>query len=88
MARKTHSMVTIEVTGRGEFPMDMLRRDYASPARSEDAERIAALMQEVRETGWSEGVTWENPIRLNVFATGGPTLARWDSFGWLAREVV
>ncbi len=80
--RKTHTIVTIEVAGRGEFPMDMLRYDMACPVRGEDAARLTSIIGDSALTGYHTGVSWENPIRLHVFTPGGPTFARWLSFGW------
>ena len=88
MARKTHEIVTIEVAGPGEFPMDMLRYDMACPVRSEDAFRIGMLCRQSSEEDWADGVAWSNPIRLHVFKPGGATNARWLSFGWSVRQVV
>lgn len=85
MARKTHTIVTVEVAGRGEFPMDMLRYDMACPVRNEDVARLEALSYEVRETGWTDGVSWDAPMQLHIFMPGGPTFARWLSFGWSVR---
>lgn len=85
--RKTHTIQTIEVAGRGEFPTDMLRYDMACPVRSEDAEHIAKLCWQYATEGWADGATWENPIRLHVFMPGGATIARWLSFGWSVRVV-
>ena len=87
MTRKTHTIVTIEVAGKGEFPIDMLRYDMACPVRGEDIERIAVLCWQSATEGWADGATWEKPIRLHVFASGGPTIARWLSFGWGVRVV-
>ncbi len=87
MARKTHTIVTIEVAGRGEFPMDMLRYDMACPVRGEDATRIEALVGEASVSGFTNGVGWDDPIRLHVFMPGGPTNARWLSFGWGVRVI-
>ncbi len=87
MARKTHTIQTIEVAGRGEFPMDMLRYDMACPVRGEDVALIGALCWQANAEGYAEGATWENPIRLHVFMPGGPTIARWLSFGWSVRVV-
>jgi len=88
MARKTHSVVTIEVAGRGEFPMDMLRYDMACPVRGDDAARIGLQAHAYELDGVEpDTVTWNNPIRLHVFSVTGPTLARWLSFGWSVREI-
>lgn len=88
MARKTHTIQTIEVSGHGEFPWDMLRYDMACPVGSVDMDKLMALMEDVKETGWADGIAYDDPIRLHVFQPGGATVARWFSFGWTVREVV
>ena len=88
MARKPHTIQTIEVAGPGDFPVDMLRYDMAVPVRSEDAISIAQMIGEAHEMGGAFGVGWDNPIRLHVFMPGGATTARWLSFGWSVREVL
>jgi len=58
------------VSGRGDFPYDMLRYDNAWPATGEDAARLFYLddRREVRS------------IRMRSYQR--PTIDRWSSFGW------
>ena len=55
------------VTGRGEFPLDMLRYDACWPASSSDV----AKMEAVRE-----------PRSIVMASYNAPTTGRWLSFGW------
>jgi hypothetical protein len=59
------------VVGRGEFPYDMLRYDSCCPDRSEDASAMR------------DGVG-QRQVQLRRYAvnSGGPTVERWQSFGW------
>jgi hypothetical protein len=72
------SYCRIRATGRGAFPIDMLRFLQAWPATSEDAVAI-------HESIWS-GNNVERSIVLELDATGrhiGPhSLMRFVSFGW------
>jgi hypothetical protein len=57
------------VKGRGEFPVDMLRRDQCYPYRTEDAHAILG-----------DATTKE---REGVFVSPRPpNIDRWASFGW------
>lgn len=58
------------VRGRGEFPWDMLRSDEAFPVTYEDGWRMAHCRENHRE------------VSLRTHRRGGPTEARWASFGW------
>lgn len=55
-----------EVTGRGAFPLDMLRYDEAFPTDVGDG-----LILNERRT-----------VRLATDRISGPTVGRWESFGW------
>ena len=66
-----------EVMGSGEFPIDMLRYDGAIPSRGIDAQAIMRSFDPGRE---------RQIIRLmSVFHK--PTVARWQSFGWLVGDI-
>ena len=67
-----------EVTGSGKFPMDMLRYDRAYPDSSVDASLIEYCID--RHPRTPQTIT----LRTEAHA---PTVARWNSFGWYAREV-
>lgn len=80
MARKakaTHSEVTFEVTGSGEFPIDMLRYDVCVPATGTDASSIEREGHRV--------------VKLRRFyPVGGratPEDARWLSWGWRVSKI-
>lgn len=56
------------VTGRGKFPIDMLRYDAAWPATSVDGSKME---------------DYENkPRSIQIRSYQEPTIARWSSFGW------
>lgn len=67
------------VTGRGRFPLDMLRYDSCFPASESDAYKIEATYEEYSK--WSIRIA--KPTR-NLVVVGGKddfTIARWESFG-------
>lgn len=57
------------VTGRGSFPLDMLRYDACWPMSSSDVSKMDA----------SAG---RDPRSIAMRSYTQPTLARWSSFGW------
>jgi len=61
------------VTGRGDFPWDMLRFDECWPTGIEDGNAIG---------GVSQRGTDRRSVRLRTHRIGGPSLKRWESFGW------
>jgi len=58
------------ISGRGNFPLDMLRYDCCYPSSPQDVSKIEG--REPREI---------TLIAANPFA---PTKGRWASFGWTA----
>lgn len=66
--------ITIEATGRGVFPADMLRHDVASYLNAEEKHTADNLL--VIRT-----------IRLHVAKRRFFTPDRWMSLGWAAREI-
>ena len=62
------------VTGRGEFPYDMLRYDMCHPSGPDDAAAISAPLEK-------DYMKWRQ-IRMVSYAAAGPTVDRWRSFGW------
>lgn len=56
------------VSGRGAFPLDMLRHDRACPDTSDDV----YVMERTDD---------ERTVRLVSHFTA-PTVGRWQSFGW------
>jgi hypothetical protein len=64
------------VEGKGPFPFDMLRYDHAYPATQEDVNVMSneylAIQRSERHVN----------LRMYCFAKDGPTMDRWESFGW------
>jgi len=81
------SLVLVEypVTGRGEFPLDMLRYDSSWPATQDDVAKITRTLDvmvppgevTVRLRRWVN----ERDHRRGEFVM---STARWASFGWTA----
>lgn len=72
---------TFVVTGKSNFPLDMLRYDHCWPDTSEDAVKI----------GTDDPAIWAHPDSgvMAVFLSRHvsspkdlPTEGRWNSFGW------
>jgi hypothetical protein len=63
---------TFIATGKGPFPVDMLRYDQCWPTYTQDATEIFGLQK--------RGVMLTT---INKFA---PTHGRWESFGWVVEE--
>ena len=57
------------VTGRGSFPLDMLRHDACWPMSSSDVAKLDA------------GAGRE-PRSIAIRSYSAPTIERWKSFGW------
>lgn len=71
---------TYTVTGKGHFPMDMLRRDNCWP---EDGEAVVSIGARPDDTEGFFEVT-----RMIRLASGhSPNMERWLSFGWTVRDV-
>jgi hypothetical protein len=77
--RRPKPIYWFTVTGRGLFPIDMLRYDMAWPATDEDAVKIVGA-----DFGYDGDGAPRHPrsIRLGCAQTHGPTDGRWASFGW------
>jgi len=58
------------VVGGGPFPIDMLRYDSCWPLTQADANVLTWASSERRH------------ISMQTVSPGGPTEARWESFGW------
>ena len=67
-----------EVFGTGVFPLDMLRYDDAFPTEVDGPRNIGNTIN---------GPNAPEPIRLATDRFSGPTIARWESFGWSCVEV-
>lgn len=72
--------IEFEVTGTGEFPMDMLRYDRCWPAHEDDSRRIGDSHVTLAGVKSVERTIGLAGLKL-------PTVARWASFGWLVRAV-
>lgn len=68
------------VSGRGEFPIDMLRYDECFPADGASASIITSTL-----TGFNAPKAWE--VKLRTARTFGPAVDRWDSFNCKVREI-
>ena len=75
---KLHSVV---VTGRGPFPMDMLRYDMLAPKSEHDA---ALIEDSFRRSADAEKLNTSMVYYLERYADHNwtPTGGRWDSFGF------
>lgn len=66
--------VYAKISGRGEFPLDMLRRDSCSPATEEDSRLIA-------RTFGGRSDSWEIHVKCRPLDKNSPwTVGRWESF--------
>lgn len=73
MSKRVRKIERFEVTGRGSFPIDMLRYDACFPERGADA---AEIERSFRERG-------PGLHRITLKGDGTmPEVARWQSFGW------
>jgi hypothetical protein len=67
-----------KVTGKGQFPLDMLRYDSCFPATPN---AVADLVIDPRDTNYSK------PRTVKISGCGKPTIARWASFGWTVESL-
>jgi hypothetical protein len=65
-------MATFTVTGRGAFPIDMLRFDECWPVRQ--GEDVGAIVQSIENASGK----WQ--VRLRSDKHTAPTVKRWESF--------
>jgi hypothetical protein len=68
LTEKPRTLYIYYVTGRGQFPLDMLRYDCAWPASSVDVSKIEDYERKPRS------------VQLHSYQE--PTIARWSSFVW------
>lgn len=66
------------VEGRGDVPMDMLRKDQCWPVGMEDATNMLAIH--------APGGRVRRRVRLASLRLGSPTLANWEVHGWRVVE--
>ena len=72
-----------EVTGRGHFPIDMLRYDRCFPA---DAESSAAIGTEMPNLYVNRTVRLVR-VGPSIVVAERITLKRWESFGWKVQHL-
>ena len=72
-----HYTYRFTVVGRGDFPVDMLRKDECYPADTESALNIVRWTRETREVV----LVSHQPRRW-----WNPTFDRWRSFGWSVKS--
>jgi hypothetical protein len=73
---RSHQLAVFVVAGSGPFPFDMLRKDECFPLNTESA---AAIGMEVADLRARDS---RRAVRLGTYKPLGPTIARWESFGW------
>jgi hypothetical protein len=80
--KPTHRHVA-EITGTGQFPLDMLRYDRAAPWEEVDSSMIERTLNPMidRRGEWKIRIT-----RLGE-ARAGWSLGRWDSYKCQVREI-
>jgi len=71
-----------EVSGHGEFPLDMLRYDTAWPAYEAEIH----LFDPPRPSGTNRA-EYLKPRTIRLRSNRQPTAARWASFGWNVGEI-
>ena len=74
-------MVPFVVEGQGFFPLDMLRYDSCWPV---DSDAVAEIHESV-ERGVGNPV--HHRVRMLSANPTGPTVDRWESFGWTVVSV-
>ena len=67
-------------TGTGDFPFDMLRYDRCCPVDDDSARKLS----DANCYSSAVLVVEHYSIRLRTYqqVKGGPTIGRWESFGW------
>lgn len=74
-ANKINVLHVYEVSGSGEFPFDMLRYDTCWPGREAETHKLGLETQRL-------GSGRRQTRTVQIVGLKGPTLARWESFGW------
>jgi hypothetical protein len=67
---------TATITGRGTFPVDMLRYDSAYPATETDAHDVERTFFDMSNTPYRIKVAKRGTSKTDTFTAG-----RWQSFG-------
>lgn len=73
---------TFTVAGRGEFPLDMLRRDTCYPADGTAVEIITNTLKGNRPARNAPAFRVDL-VRVVNTTVAWPTEGRWASFGWV-----
>lgn len=84
---KTYQYV---VEGRGEFPLDMLRRDNAVPVSAADRALVEATIEnnaKLLEEGEGGRLLRRYRVTLQTDERSAPLTKRWESFGFRVVEV-
>lgn len=83
LTRNINATITTAFTaiGSGIFPIDMLRYDECYPVTSMDANAIAESIDQ--DTRYNE----VRRIRLRGSMRFGPTVRRWESFGFTIEDI-
>lgn len=76
-----------KVTFKGEFPLDMLRYDRASPSTSEDVLKIRHSFDFDTRSREPVEVEVVKYAERNVKKAGAFTVRRWESFGAKVEDV-
>ena len=83
MTRTKYCTIRYTVTGKGHFPLDMLRHDRACPFSTFDSESMYYTFF----PGSSRDVKSIELVCTGERYTNRPTVARWKSFGWTVSDV-
>lgn len=73
VAKAFENSLVFKVTGKGYFPVDMLRYDHCYPADSESATKLLRS---------HNGASFLEPRTISLRSLKAPTVGRWESFGW------
>lgn len=71
-SERPHTLFVYWVTGRGQFPYDMLRHDACWPAKSNDADKL----------DWHGMADYNAQRSICMYSWRAPTVDRWSSFLW------
>lgn len=74
---------TFTVSGRCDFPFDMLRYDGAYPASEQEAKKLQSFCQDIRENRAVERFS----VELRTCHNFAPTPRRWESFLWKVTHI-
>lgn len=78
--------ITFKVTGKFEFPLDMLRYDQCYPVAQVDVAAIAQKVAPYADKDAADACPIITLSSCNWNRFWGPTAERWKSFGWQVVE--